>query len=83
MVLEIGQVREEPRAARPAAAAAADVQPPAGLHTTQADYFPKRPPVPQEGCQYNYVVSAHKPTSVQHSAVGHFTAASDLNLVIS
>ncbi|EFN59838.1 hypothetical protein CHLNCDRAFT_29381 [Chlorella variabilis] len=37
----------------------------------------------QEGCQYNYVVSAHKPTSVQHSAVGHFTAASDLNLVIS
>lgn len=37
----------------------------------------------QEGCQFNYVVSAHKPTSVQHSAVGHFTSATDLNLIIS
>lgn len=38
--------------------------------------------VGSEGCQLNYVVSAHKPTSVQHSAVGHFTSATDLNLVI-
>ena len=36
-----------------------------------------------EGAAFNYVVSAHKPTSVQHSAVGHFTAATDLNLIIS
>jgi DNA damage-binding protein 1 len=39
--------------------------------------------VGQEGAAFNYVVSAHKPTSVQHSAVGHFTAASDLNLIVS
>lgn len=39
--------------------------------------------VGSEGCQFNYVVSAHKPTAVNHSAVGHFTSASDLNLVIS
>ena len=37
----------------------------------------------QEGAAFNYVVSAHKPTSVQHSAVGHFTSATDLNLIIS
>lgn len=36
-----------------------------------------------EGCIYNYVVSAQKPTSVHHSAVGHFTAATDLNLVLA
>ncbi|KAL4542634.1 hypothetical protein Ndes2526B_g09435 [Nannochloris sp. 'desiccata'] len=34
-------------------------------------------------CAYNYVVTAHKPTSVSHSAVGHFTAPEDLNLIIS
>ena len=34
------------------------------------------------GAQFNYVVSAAKPSSVQHSAVGHFTSAEDLNLVI-
>ena len=39
--------------------------------------------VGQEGAAFNYVVSAHKTTSVQHSAVGHFTAASDLNLIVS
>jgi DNA damage-binding protein 1 len=39
--------------------------------------------VGSEGCQFNYVVSAHKPTAVNHSAVGHFTSATDLNLVIS
>lgn len=37
----------------------------------------------QEGAAFNYVVSAHKPTSVQHSAMGHFTSATDLNLIIS
>lgn len=35
-----------------------------------------------EGCAYNYVVSAHKPTAVRHSVVGNFTSASDLNLII-
>ncbi|KAL4429821.1 hypothetical protein ABPG77_010938 [Micractinium sp. CCAP 211/92] len=35
------------------------------------------------GAQFNYVVSAAKPSSVQHSAVGHFTSTEDLNLVIS
>lgn len=38
--------------------------------------------VTSEGCAYNYVVSAHKPTAVRHSAVGNFTSASDLNLII-
>lgn len=36
-----------------------------------------------EGCTYNYVVSAHKPTAVRHSVVGNFTSSSDLNLIIS
>jgi len=36
-----------------------------------------------EGCMYNYVVSAHKPTNVQHSAVGHFTSTADLNLILA
>lgn len=38
--------------------------------------------VASEGCAYNYVVSAHKPTAVRHSVVGNFTSASDLNLII-
>ncbi|DBA79836.1 TPA: hypothetical protein ACH3X2_007673 [Trebouxia sp. C0005] len=37
----------------------------------------------QDGCMYNYVVSAHKPTAVRHSVVGNFTSPSDLNLIIS
>lgn len=32
---------------------------------------------------WNYVVSAHKPTCVTHSVVGHFTSPSTLNLIIS
>ena len=36
-----------------------------------------------EGAQFNYVVSAHRPTSVQHSAVGNFTGVGDLNLIVS
>lgn len=40
-------------------------------------------PAAPQGCQFNYVVSAHKPTAVNHSAVGHFTSPTDLNLVIS
>lgn len=38
--------------------------------------------IASEGCAYNYVVSAHKPTAVRHSVVGNFTSASDLNLII-
>ena len=34
-------------------------------------------------CEYNYVATAHKPTSVEHSAVGNFTSAHDQNLIIS
>ena len=41
------------------------------------------PPIGGEGCAFNYVVSAHKPTAVTHSLVGHFTAPQDLNLVIA
>lgn len=41
------------------------------------------PEIGPEGCQFNYVVSAAKPTNVQHSLVGRFTSPSDLNLVIS
>lgn len=41
------------------------------------------PPIGPEGCAFNYVVSAHKPTAVQHSVVGHFTSPDDLNLVVS
>ena len=36
-----------------------------------------------EGCAYNYVVTAHKPTNVSHSVVGKFTGPADLNLIIS
>ncbi len=36
----------------------------------------------QDGCIYNYVVSAHKPTAVRHSVVGNFTSPSDLNLIM-
>jgi hypothetical protein len=32
---------------------------------------------------YNYVVTAQKPTSVKLSAVGRFTSATDINLVVS
>lgn len=32
---------------------------------------------------YNYVVTAHKPTAVTHSLVGHFTGANETNLVIA
>lgn len=35
-----------------------------------------------EGCIYNYVVTAHKPSTVQQSAVGHFTSPTDLNLIL-
>mmetsp|Transcript_12957 Transcript_12957/g.36428 ORF Transcript_12957/g.36428 Transcript_12957/m.36428 type:complete len:1117 (+) Transcript_12957:258-3608(+) len=35
------------------------------------------------GCMYNYVVTAHKPTAVTHSACGSFTSATDLNLIIA
>ena len=35
-----------------------------------------------DGCIYNYVVSAHKPTAVRHSVVGNFTSPADLNLII-
>jgi len=31
----------------------------------------------------NYVVTAHKPTAVTHSVMGHFTSANDLNLVVA
>ena len=36
-----------------------------------------------EGCQYNYVVTAHRPTGVQHAAVGRFTAPADLTLLLA
>ena len=36
-----------------------------------------------EGCAYNYVVTAHKPSAVHHAVVGHFTSATELNLIIS
>lgn len=32
---------------------------------------------------YNYVVTAHKPTAVNHSCVGNFTSNDDLNLILS
>mmetsp|Transcript_63382 Transcript_63382/g.200458 ORF Transcript_63382/g.200458 Transcript_63382/m.200458 type:complete len:1099 (-) Transcript_63382:192-3488(-) len=32
---------------------------------------------------WNYVVTAHKPTNVTHSAVGHFTSPVDRNLIIA
>ena len=33
--------------------------------------------------QYNYVVTAQKPTSVTHSVVGNFTHEDELNLVVA
>eukprot|EP00051_Salpingoeca_urceolata_P028390 m.486586 g.486586 ORF g.486586 m.486586 type:complete len:1102 (+) comp24511_c0_seq1:335-3640(+) len=32
---------------------------------------------------HQYVVTAHKPTVVTHTAVGHFTSATDLNLIVA
>jgi hypothetical protein len=32
---------------------------------------------------WNYVVMAHKPTSVSHSCVGNFTSPNQLNLIIA
>jgi hypothetical protein len=32
---------------------------------------------------WNYVVTAHKPTSVSHSCVGNFTSPNQLNLIIA
>jgi DNA damage-binding protein 1 len=32
---------------------------------------------------WNYVVTAHKPTSVTHSCVGHFTGPHQLNLIVA
>lgn len=32
---------------------------------------------------FNYVVTANRPTNVQHSVVGNFTSATDLNLILS
>ena len=32
---------------------------------------------------YNYVVTAHKPSSVTHSLTGNFTAPDALNLIVS
>jgi DNA damage-binding protein 1 len=37
----------------------------------------------QQGCAFNYVVTAHKPTSVTQSIVGNFTSPTDVNLIIS
>jgi len=37
----------------------------------------------QSQASYNYVVTAQKPTAVKLSAVGHFTRATDINLVVS
>lgn len=36
-----------------------------------------------QGCAWNYVVTAHKPTNVTQSVVGHFTSPKDINLIIS
>jgi hypothetical protein len=32
---------------------------------------------------YNYVVTAHKPTSATHSVVGNFTHDNELNLIVA
>ena len=39
--------------------------------------------VTNQGSAWNYVVTAHKPTNVTHSVVGHFTSPEDINLIIS
>ena len=35
------------------------------------------------GCAFNYVVTAHKPTNVSDSVVGHFTSPDEINLIVS
>jgi DNA damage-binding protein 1 len=35
------------------------------------------------GTQWNYVVTAQKPTVVTHSIVGNFTAENDFNLILA
>lgn len=39
--------------------------------------------VDSSGCAYNYVVTAHKPTAVVTAVVAHFTAATDINLIVA
>jgi DNA damage-binding protein 1 len=33
--------------------------------------------------EWNYVVTAHKPTAVSRSCVGNFTASHQLNLIVA
>jgi hypothetical protein len=40
------------------------------------------PRPPAASPQYNYVVSAQQATAVTQAAVGHFTGAGDVNLVL-
>ncbi|KAK9791627.1 hypothetical protein WJX73_005132 [Symbiochloris irregularis] len=35
------------------------------------------------GCGLNYVVTAHRPTNISGSVVGHFTGPDDINLIVS
>lgn len=36
----------------------------------------------KKGCFKNYIVTAHKATSVTHSSTGYFVTKDDLNLVV-
>lgn len=35
-----------------------------------------------QGCMYNYHYTVHQPTAVTYCAVGNFTSATDVNLII-
>ncbi|KAM0921927.1 hypothetical protein ACQ4PT_006526 [Festuca glaucescens] len=50
-----------------------------------ANSAPNPPPLPAaaEMSKWNYVVTAHKPTSVSHSCVGNFTGPHQLNLIVA
>lgn len=37
----------------------------------------------EEMSEWNYVVTAHKPTKVTHSCVGNFTGPQDRNLIVA
>lgn len=38
--------------------------------------------VKASGCQYNYVVTAQRPTAVTHTAVGHLTDEHETDLIV-
>ena len=57
--------------------------PPSATFQTPLPPAAAAPVAAAEMSVWNYVVTAHKPTSVSHSCVGNFTSPNQLNLIIA